>query len=242
MKIDKVILSSNDSKTYLDFWPIVSKAWKNIDIEPILIYTGKKKFPYCKDGVFHFNYKKINSAFVAQNIRLLAPSLFPDDICIISDIDNMPLSKSYFQDNICGVKHENFVIYRPKAATDDMISIMWNAALGKTWSEIFEIKNEKNIEERLIDWYPNKYKVGGNNWYFDQKILKIHIENFESKFPSRITRLDDGNTNFLRLNRSKLGNNFEEFYNPDLKYSDFHMPRPYKKYKNLIDTVYNSNF
>ena len=122
-----------------------------------------------------------------------------------------------------------------------MISIMWNAALGKTWSEIFEIKNEKNIEERLIDWYPNKYKVGGNNWYFDQN-FKIHIENFESKFPSRITRLDDDNTNFLRLNRSKFGDNFEEFYNPDLKYSDFHMPRPYKKYKNLIDNVYNSNF
>lgn len=104
MKIDNVILSSNDSKTYLDFWPIVSKAWKNIDIEPILIYTGKKKFP------------------------------------------------------------------------------------------------------------------------------------------SRITRLDDDNTNFLHLNRSKLGDNFEEFYNPDLKYLDFHMPRPYKKYKNLIDNVYNSNF
>ena len=88
---------------------------------------------------------------------------------------------------------------------------------------------------------PNKYKVGGNNWYFDQKILKIHIENFESKFPSRITRLDDDNTNFLRLNEVSLVIILKNF-TIGSEILDFHMPRPYKKYKNLIDNVYNSNF
>ena len=43
MKIDKVILASNNNKDYLDFWPIVSEAWLRMDIEPVLIYTGKEK-------------------------------------------------------------------------------------------------------------------------------------------------------------------------------------------------------
>ncbi|GIR20026.1 hypothetical protein CM15mP35_02870 [bacterium] len=42
MNIDKVILSSNDNPEYLDFWPIVSEAWINIGVTPILFYTGRK--------------------------------------------------------------------------------------------------------------------------------------------------------------------------------------------------------
>ena len=44
MKIDNVILSSNNDPKYLDFWPIVSKAWQNLGIKPYLFYIGKEKF------------------------------------------------------------------------------------------------------------------------------------------------------------------------------------------------------
>ena len=43
MKIDRVILASNENKNYLDFWPIVSEAWKKLDVKPVLIYTGRDK-------------------------------------------------------------------------------------------------------------------------------------------------------------------------------------------------------
>ncbi len=241
MRIDRVILSSNESKKYLDFWPIVSSAWKEIGIEPTLIYTGKKEFSNDNENIINFYIKGINSAFVAQNIRLLAPSLFPDDVCLISDIDGMPLSKSYFLENIIDVKDNNFVIFRPSAASENMISIMWNAALGSTWSEIFEVKDRRDIEERIRKWYPGKYKVGGKNWYFDQIILKEYLVNFENKSPNRIYKLDDQKSGFLRLNRSKLKDS-KNFYDENLAYSDFHMPRPYRKHKKLIDFVYNRNF
>ena len=42
-----------------------------------------------------------------------------------------------------------------------MISIMWNVAIGKTWGEIFNIKNLKDIETTLINWYPQSYKIRG---------------------------------------------------------------------------------
>ena len=43
MKIDRVILASNENKNYLDFWPMVSEAWKKLDVKPVLIYTGRDK-------------------------------------------------------------------------------------------------------------------------------------------------------------------------------------------------------
>ena len=74
MRLDTVILASNDNPDYLDFWPIVSEAWELMGIEPILIYTGEQK-KNLKGNVINFESKKLNSAFVAQNIRILYTSI-----------------------------------------------------------------------------------------------------------------------------------------------------------------------
>ncbi len=240
MKINRVILSSNESKEYLDFWPIVSLAWKKIGIEPTLIYTGVE--PIASKNFININVSNIDTAFLSQNVRLLAPSLFPKDVCIISDIDDMPLSQDYFQDNIKKFDDDKFIIYRPDAVPKNMISIMWNAALGKTWGEIFEIKNIDDIKNTLINWYPSNYIVRGENWYFDQLMLKERIENFRKSSPDRVVELSDEITGFNRLNRSKLKRRFSKFYYEGNNYSDFHMPRPYKKYKKLINRVYDLTF
>ena len=95
MKIDTVILSSNDNPNYIQFWPIVSEAWSLMGVEPILIYTGEQKLNL-KGNVINFFSKNIDSSFVAQNIRILYPSLLNGNTCLVSDIDNLPLSKKYF--------------------------------------------------------------------------------------------------------------------------------------------------
>ena len=42
MKIKYAIMSSDSNPLYLDFWPIVSKVWKEkFDIEPILYYIDE---------------------------------------------------------------------------------------------------------------------------------------------------------------------------------------------------------
>lgn len=240
MKITRVILSSNESREYLDFWPIVSKAWINLGIQPTLVYTGEEALT--EPNIINLNIKSINSAFVAQNVRLLAPALFPEDVCIISDIDDMPLSKKYFQDNIKDFDDDKFIIYRPDAVPENMISIMWNAAKGQVWSKIFDVYNLNDIKNKLISWYPNNYSVRGQNWYFDQIILRNKINTFHEKFPSSVIELSDELTGFNRLNRSKLKRNFRKFYIEGTDYTDFHMPRPYKKHKKLIDKVYEIHF
>jgi hypothetical protein len=240
MKIDRVVLSSNESKEYLDFWPLVSSAWKKIGIEPTLIYTGK--IPLKLENVININLPDVDTAFLAQNVRLLAPSLFPEEVIIISDIDDMPLSKSYFQKNISVYKNNQFIIYRPDAVPENMISIMWNVAIGSTWSEIFNIETTSDIKKTLIDWYPENYKVRGDNWYFDQIMLRDKVELFKKKSSNRVVELSDQLTGFNRLNRSKLKRRFNQFYIDGSDYSDFHMPRPYSKYKKIINKVFELTF
>ncbi len=238
MKIDTVILSSNDNPNYIQFWPIVSEAWNLMGVEPILIYTGEQKLNL-KGNVINFFSKNMDSSFVAQNIRILYPSLLDGNICLVSDIDNLPLSKKYFVDSVLSYNDDSFIIYRPDACPPNMISMMWNAARSSTWKEIFDIDSEKNLEKYLKKWYTKKYTVEGTAWYTDQIKLRKYVNKFSKKNKSRIVELDDTEMGFFRFNRNRLEKHFNMIQeNPNLEFTDFHMPRPFNDYEELINKVF----
>ena len=237
MKVDTVILASNDNPDYVQFWPIVSEAWKLMGVEPILIYTGSKKLNL--DGnVINFNLNKVDSAFVAQNIRILYPSLLKNRKVIVSDIDNLPLSRNYFLNSISDIEDNSFIIYRPDACPPNMISMMWNAASGDTWKEIFKINNEKQIDRKLKFWYSRKYSIRGKAWYTDQIKLRKYVNKFQINNRSRVVLLNDNDLGFDRFNRTELDQHYKEMESGKL-FSDFHMPRPYEKYEDIILKVFN---
>ena len=66
----------------------------------------------------------------------------------------MPLSKKYFQIQYLDISGDKIVIYRSDATPEEMLPICWNAAVGKTWAEIFSINNENDIKNLLKTWYP----------------------------------------------------------------------------------------
>lgn len=237
MKIDTVILSSDDNQDYIEFWPIVSEAWKLMGLEPILIYTGKTK-PKLNGNIIHFYNEKIDSAFVAQNIRILYPGLLKNKNCIVSDIDNMPLSKKYFINSVKELDSQSFVIYRPDACPPNMISMMWNAASSQTWNEIFKVNSEKDINKLLKRWYTNKYSIRGKAWYTDQIKLRKYINKFERKNKDRVILLNDNSTGFNRFNRNKLQIHLNQMKKGEI-YTDFHMPRPYSEFKEEIQEVFD---
>ena len=67
MKIDTVILSSNDNPNYIQFWPIVSEAWSLMGVEPILIYTGEKKLKL-KGNVINYFSKNMDSSYKSKRL------------------------------------------------------------------------------------------------------------------------------------------------------------------------------
>lgn len=243
MKIDRVIISSTKHKNYIDFWPIVSKSWRNIGVKPTLIYTSNKKTELTeKEDVISIHIDEINPVFIAQNIRLLAPVLFPDEVCILSDIDIMPLSKNYFFETIKDIDESKFIIFRPDACPPEMLAVCFNVALGKTWGEIFGVSNKTEIIELIKLWYPEDYIPFKQNWYFDQIILREKIEKFRQNNPDRITTLNDKYTNFNRLNRDNLKVDMKKYITDQENYSDFHMPRPFYLHKRKIEKIYKKAF
>ena len=149
-------------------------------VEPILLYTGEQKLNL-KGNVINFYSKNIDSSFVAQNIRILYPSLLDGNTCLVSDIDNLPLSKKYFINSVLDYENDSFIIYRPDACPPNMISMMWNAANSSTWKEIFNIDSERNIEKYLKKWYTKKYAIEGKAWYTDQIKLRKYVNKFSKK-------------------------------------------------------------
>ena len=237
MNIDRVILASNENKNYLDFWPIVSEAWERLGVKPLLIYTGKEKIDLPGE-VLHFYVEDVDPVFVAQNIRILAPALFPNENSITADIDDLPLSKKYFIDNVADIPEHMFVVYRWGFITKTMIPICWTLANGNTWREIFNIKNENDIIKKLINWYPLSYRKGHENWYTDQLKLKKYISKFDKKYPKRVIYFNDQYLHFNRIDRDEIDSVIYNLENGNVEYSDYHMPIPFSQYRNVIEKIY----
>jgi len=238
MKVDRVILASNANPDYLDFWPIVSDAWNRLGVKPLLIYTGEQKINLPGE-VMHFSIKDVDPVFVAQNIRILAPALFPQENCITADIDDLPLSKKYFIDNVADIPEHMFVVYRWGFITETMIPICWTLAKGITWSQIFNINNDKDIVKKIVDWYPLNYRKGHKNWYTDQLKLKKYVSKFDKKFKNKVIFFNDQTLHFNRIDRDEIKSVIFNLENKKVEYTDYHMPIPYKQYKDVIEKIYN---
>jgi len=116
IKINRVILSANTNPTFMDFWPLVAKAWKEMGIQPTLaLIEDQKNISIDKSlgDVMRFEpIEGVKPGVQAQLIRLLLPTYFEDDVCLISDIDILPLSKDYFVTRVKQYPENSFIVYR----------------------------------------------------------------------------------------------------------------------------------
>lgn len=193
LELNRVILASNENQEYLDFWPIAAKAWQEfIGIRPTLVLVANKKDVKVDESfgdVIYFEpIEGYPTSFQAQIIRLLLPALFPNDGCIISDIDQIPLSKKYFKESIADVPEDRFVIYRElfSRQAENEFPMCYVAAQGKIFQEIFGVKDIADIREKIISWGQNEYKQYG--WMADQKVLYSYVTNWKS-WPKKCVRL-----------------------------------------------------
>lgn len=192
LRLDRVILATNENPEYLVFWPIAAQAWKKfIGITPTLVVVGNKNLNVntsLGDVIYFEPIEGIPTSFQAQSIRLLLPALFPNEGCIISDIDQIPLNKNYFIHSIKNVPDNNFVIYRELISrqAENEIPMCYVAAQGKIFQEIFGVKNMADIREKIKSWGENEYKE--HQWMTDQKVLYTYVTNWKS-YPQNCVRL-----------------------------------------------------
>lgn len=239
LKIDRVILSSDSNPMYLDFWPIVAKIWKNnFNIVPTLALIGDEtiKVDETIGDVIRFEpIQGIPNSFYSQVIRLLLPIIYENDTCLISDIDMIPLNLDYFTKPIEKINDDCFVVYRDKAyiGNYDLFPMCYNVSKGKTFQEIFKIKNINEIPEKIKFWFNSADNRG---WSTDEFLLHKYLINWSEQ--NRLILL--GQSVEKRVDRSNWFYNINKIKNG--YYIDSHSLRPYKQYKNEIDKLIQIRF
>ena len=254
IKLAFAVLASDLNPDYLDFYPLVQSAWKDLmGIEPRLVLIAEEIPAALRpfENTIHLfpPLPGIHTAFQAQCIRLLYPALLAgetDDAVVISDIDLLPVSPQYMKQPIANRSATDFIVYRSNILRRQrQISIMYNAAAPSTWSEIFDgVRDDSDIAETLCRWWSEAggdYQgIGkGNGWSTDQVKLFEHVQRWETvDGKGRLARLTDRDTGFRRFDRG-MPQKFQKRLRRRLSllraghYSDYHMMRPQSEYEAL---------
>jgi hypothetical protein len=247
MRLTHVLLASDLNPRYLEFWPLVRRAWQEVaELEPVLVLVAAQaEVPedLRHDPSVHVfpPIAAVHTAFQAQCIRLLYPTLLGvDGAVLVSDADMVPMNRRYFHRSVARIPEEHFVAYRGLYLSAREIPVCYNAALPRTWGSCFGVATIEDVRLRLAEWeqqveYDGVH--GGRGWLTDQHILyRTLVEH------GRATRtvwiLDDHYTGFRRLDRAVLAkrrrlDEAERRLITRGAYSDFHCVHPYSEFREL---------
>ena len=243
MRPTKAILAVDNNPIYYPFWNTVSKYWSEIiDIEPVLIYVGKESPSVLnlseKYGqVHHLNTKDLQfkTSTMSQVVRHFGATLYPDDVCILSDIDMLPLNKDYFvnQKEVLEFNDDGICFYSSDAPAEKRFPMCYISAKGSVFSEIIK-SNYDDFKNEVGKWI--NYGFG---WNTDEMVF--YDKWSKSKFTNNSLMLNRGWKNNIasnRIDRVVLGlvdwNRIGEYY-------DFHMLRPFKNNELILNKI-NSHF
>jgi len=176
MKVEKVIMSCDDSH-YQDYWPVVSKVCKKqLGATPVLFKIGEKETDFYFDGNGLVKEVKalpqIQTSIQSLFYRIYGTKFFPNEVCLISDIDMMLLSYDYFQNTIKDFDEDAIVVYSSDAYdlkrndskilfNSNIFAMCYNAAKGKIFEEVLHLEgsfsdfldNLNNFKyEKTLEW------------------------------------------------------------------------------------------
>jgi hypothetical protein len=248
MKIDYAILSSDSNPTYLDFWPIVSKIWKeHFNITPVLYYIDNNQDVEI-DETYGIVIKMLPEPKVPIYLQCLwvrywCFTQYPDDVCIISDIDMIPLSKKYFVDNISDINDEKYVHLNPCYASYGTLPSCYHVSKGKTFTKMLELDMDwptsiNKLHSLNLGRDPGGHLSGKKQWFADEKFSSDKIFEYKKNNMDDVIFLHrEGGQNGFRIDRLRWS------YDPSLVksgyYYDSHSVRPYLEYKDKIDNLVN---
>lgn len=244
-KIDRAIVASDMNPMYIDFWPIVAKTWKQVvGVQPTLALIAPPGIVVDESvgDVIRFDpIPGVPTGQHAQMIRMLLPTLFENDVCIISDIDMIPMNKRYFCEPVKNISTNCLVTYHDGMygklvnGIPPGIPMCYVAATGKIFREVFDIKSPQDINATIKKW------SAGNegNWGRDEQILRQYIVEWHKKTKRGIfLGYDEGYVIQHRMDRGHWPVHYDYSLIKQGFYHDSHMIRPFKKFeKQIIELV-----
>ena len=254
MKIDRVILSSNNNPLYYHFWNGLSKVYfEKFNIIPTLIWFGTEQEK--KDAWLSEEYGQIILA--KENTSYLLPfqttwalfyytKLFPNDVCLTIGIDQVPLSNMFLNDMVkdFSIDSYNMLIadaYLPHHWSNDggASPTAYHIAKGSTFNTIYQFSEtfEAEIEKMCNSGVKAFWEDTVGRWGIDETYSSYMLR----KYKGQINSLN--NFGLLCERRIECERHKETLYSIDrLKagwYSEAHLCRPFINHVNYITDLYN---
>jgi hypothetical protein len=235
MKLTTVLASVNLNSHYYMFIPKQILFWNKFNIKFIAVIVGDK-IPeelneYYPNIILWNKNLDLNTAFVAQNLRIYYTSLLnlPDDeIAMITDMDMLPTNDIYYKKGLENFDKEDFIYYRH--IDGNQIYMCYNAAHPDVWKKVFNINNENDIEKKIYETYNDNYNgiPGSNGWFKDQEIMYEKLINYHNlkvlSKPLKRLEINVQKNHILNCDKNYL-----------IYYDDVHYHRSYFNNINLIN-------
>ena len=251
MKLDCVLTAVNEDPLYLDFVPIFIRTWHklypDVDVRIVLVAKSIRDdlLPY-KDNILLFEpLDGILTSFVSQFVRLLYPCILNyDNGVVITDIDMLPMSRSYYTESIAPYDNSKFIYYRGDCCMDlREFAMCYNVATPRVWRDVFGMSSLEDIRRRLV-WVSKRAAIlpghGSQGWNTDQRVLYSVVMDWNVK-RGNLVRLDDTRTGFRRLDRGTFDIRDKQIQKriANGAYTDYHACRPMSEFREVNYAVYD---
>ena len=206
------LVTSDSNPDYTQFEVIVKEFWTKLGFEPI----------YLKVGVDYPEIKNVPTSLQAQILRLYAPSDYPDRMVLLSDMDMLPLCSKYFMSKL-PQEEGQFSIYSSDAYTTKRYPMCYIASYGQNYN-IFKSSDDETWEDFVL-------RLNNLNYGWDTD--ELYMSDVLSKSSFELLEHNRGWVNGIaskRFDRVHWDPNLDE-------YVDAHCPRPYSRYKSIIDSL-----
>lgn len=233
-------MSSDDNPMYLDFWPVVSKMWrKKIGVIPVLLYFGKdhQKIDTTYGHVINFD-TPTKTPIATCWARYWFAAQQCHKVCIISDIDMIPLSTQYFVRQIENYDAEKSYLHlNPCIETYGRLPSCYHVATGDNFHshlEIGDVNFEDSLKKLLYFNFDNSNCFikgeGDPHWCYDEFYATEVLKNKDIIMLPR-----EGGQSGRRIDRTDW--NYDAGLLRNGYYYDSHSLRPYQQFKNEIDQL-----
>lgn len=230
MKIDYVIIASDENPTYKDFYPLVAKRWNSLGFKTYFVNICDEDDKIeTKWGIIH-KIKALDfcsTGFQSQVVRLFS-SKFIDGNLLMSDIDMFPINGEYYNQYLNELNDENVLIYSGQPYVDvPYYPMCYIVSKSKNLIKYLELEN-MNFEDYCKYLLAN-YKEAWNtdeNFMYDK--FQKHTDKLVIKKRDFTKRVDRGNWKY-DVNLLKDG-----------FYIDSHLLRPLNEYSKQINELINN--
>jgi len=242
----KVLLSCDDNPFYYNFWNDVSYVWKQIfNFDPVLIYVSdveNNNLSSANGQIIRVNkIENIPTYLQAQLARVYYTSLYKNDVCMLSDIDMIPINKSFFnKEKILEHTKDNSMFHlNPTPREFGQYPMCYYCGTGqafafatsdKSWENFMKEVVSCNFSVNKLNYNLPSHLKGKDLWFSDELFLytKLNQTKTNIKINNQIIK------SFQRLDREQILSLDHKSIN---NYIDCHMPRPFDLYEKQINYI-----